>query len=296
MGKIPMTENENSRFRKILKRLGLAIVALIGLLSSIATLFQFIPWQVWAIALIFCVIGAFFLLWRSTKPVHLPEEVIVDCKNIDGPVFLEVPMPHHMLVAANKHASKIYGKNALKLSKVESWYRVNPYVGAVLRSQYGEYLGYFDILPLGEEAAKLLIAGQLTESEILPKHILEPEKMKMAKALYFAGIAAKDAGTEIGKCRASELFLGLVEYMKYYYGDAPRQVLALATTDDGERVLKGIMAQVVCAALARKEKYNLYEKIYTTDLLQEFKRRAGKRGTLNRTEFGSIPTKDRQLS
>ncbi|MGD0645510.1 MAG: hypothetical protein ABSA75_11455 [Candidatus Bathyarchaeia archaeon] len=285
-----MTQGNDSRLRKFLRNLGLIIVALIGFLSGAAVLFRFIPLQVWTIFFGICVIGAFLFLWKSTKPVHLPEETIIESENSDDPVYLEVPMPHHMLLAANKHAMTIYGHSALELAKVEPWYNVNPYIGAVLRSRNGEYLGYFDILPLEEEAAKQLVSGQLSEKDILPKHILGPQKMKNAKTLYFAGIAAKDAGTEIGKCRASELFLGVVEYMRFYYGDAPRQVLAIAATPSGERVLKGINAQVVCAAPARKDKCNLYEKIYTSDVLEGFKRRASKRGELDKTKFSPIPT------
>lgn len=99
-----MTQEDGSRLRKFLKHLVVITITLIGVLSGAAALFQFIPWQIWTVVLGVCVMVASLLLWKATKPVHLPEETIVESENKDGAVCLEVPMPHHMLLAANKHA------------------------------------------------------------------------------------------------------------------------------------------------------------------------------------------------
>ncbi|MEM2143757.1 MAG: hypothetical protein QW279_00215 [Candidatus Jordarchaeaceae archaeon] len=92
-------------------------------------------------------------------------------------------MPHRMLVAANKLAKAIYGKSALELSKVKSWYKAISYIGAVLRSQNIEYQ-FFDILPIKKEkTAEQLLAGQLAEKDILSEHFSVSRKIKSAKNL-----------------------------------------------------------------------------------------------------------------
>lgn len=190
-------------------------------------------------------IGSALLAWKSTKHVHLPQEVLLDNGTGDGEVFLEVPSPIHMLAEANKHARTLYGRDALSLSEIKKWFERNPFVEAVLRSGNGNYLGYFDVLPLTAEGVKAMESGEVGEGEIHVDHILTPGEMGRAEKLYLGGIAVKEAGAEIGRIRAAKLFYGLVSYIEHYYGKTNRKMLALAATADGEHLLKGIGAKVV---------------------------------------------------
>lgn len=193
-----------------------------------------------------------------------------------------------MLAVANKHAQGLYGRDAMRYNEIENWWRRNPFVEVVLRSEYGEYLGYFDILPLTQEVSKRLESGEIDEREIKPEQILEPQQMKEAKTLYLAGIAVKNAGTELGKVRAAELFCGLVSYTRFYYGDAPRRILALAATPSGERILKGIKAKIVCSAAIRKDRHDLYEICLAPDILNNVESRARRRGCPARLVFKPV--------
>lgn len=263
----------SNHLRIFLKRFALIEVGALGFVSSAGALLPFVEWKIWLVTFIsISLIGGTFA-WLSTKPVHLPEEVFPDAEKVDGKALLEVPTPYHMLVVANKHAQAVYGSDGLALADVEKWWKQNPFVEAVLRSESGDYLGYFDILPLTESGANLVESGKTTEREIPLECILPPTEMRSAKTLYWAGIAVKEAGTEIGKTRTAELIYGLVSYIKHYYGDAPRRVLALATTRQGECLLKGLGARIVCAGEARKDRHNLYEIILIPKSLSQIKSR-----------------------
>jgi hypothetical protein len=285
-----MKNIKRSKIKEFLKRFALVEVGVLGFVSGACTLLPFIDLKIWITAFISISTCAAILIWRNTESIHLPEEVVLDeGEKEDGKVFLEVCPPHNMLVAANKHAKEIYGRDAMSLEEVERWWKRNPFVTAVLRSEWGDYLGYFDILPLADEGARLMESGKIKEREIPFEHILTPTEMKDARTLYLAGIAVKGLDNEKGKIRAARLFHGLVLYTRHYYGNTSRKVLALAATSDGERILRGIGARVVCVGVARKDRHDLYEITLTSGLLTKVESRAKRRGTLTKTLFKDIP-------
>jgi hypothetical protein len=262
-------------------------VTVIGFLSSLKAILPSFNWQVWLVASVLISIVSAILIWETTKPFHLPE-VVLGLETNEEEVILEVPTPHSMLVVANKHARSLYGRDALTLAEIEKWWNRNPFVEAVLYTESGRYLGYFDVLPLTEEGANLLECGKIREREIPTEYILSPVKMRNAKTLYIAGIAVKDAGTENGKIAAAKLFYGLSAYIEYYYGVTDRRILALAATPDGERILKGIKAKIICPGEARKDKHDLYEISFSSNTFSEVKSRASKRAKPPKLVFKSI--------
>ncbi|GEM_PF-3765687 len=141
----------------------------------------------------------------------------------------------------------------------------------------GHYLGYFDVLPLTHEVAELLEKGKITEREIRANHILSPSQMKEAETLYVAGIAAKDAGSEIGKARAAMLISGLANYLGAYYGNESRHIIASAATPAGEQILKSVEAKVCCPAENRKDNHDLYELFLTPQIYEKVLNRAVRR-------------------
>jgi hypothetical protein len=286
LGKISL--NLDTRTRDALKRFGAVELVVLGSISSIGAIIPFIGWQMSISLALFATIVVALWSWRSTEPVQLAEDVILDIDSQDGRTFVEAPAPRGMLAVANKHARELYGRDAMRYNEVENWWKRNPFVEVVLRSECGEYLGYFDVLPLTEEASRSLESGEIGEREIKPEQILGPKQMKKAKTLYLAGIAVKNAGTELGKARAGKLFCGLVEYTRFYYGDTPRHILALAATPSGERILKGIKAKIACPGTVRKDQHNLYEIWLTPDLLNNVYTRAGRRGCPASVEFKSV--------
>lgn len=270
----------SSRAREALKRFLLLVSAALGIISGGSALLPFVEWRFWIYISILAIGISALWTYYTTRLLQFPEEVILDVDTTDGQVFLEAPTPYHMLKAANHHARQLYGHDALTFGEIERWWQQNPFVEAVLRSESGDYLGYFDILPLTKEGAGLIESGSVEERQIKPEHILEPREMKNADTIYLAGIAVKDAGTELGKCRTAKLFCGLVSYTRFYYGDSPRRILALAATANGERLLKGIGARIVCVHQARKDCHDLYEISLTPDLLSKVESRARQRGEI----------------
>lgn len=219
---------------------------------------------------------SFLWAWRTTKPVHMADDFLDDRTSED--IVLEVPSSRDMLVAANNHAHSLYGHDYLTLMEYERWWGRNQWILAALKSKTGQYLGYFDVLPLTAEGVKLIESGKYGEKDIGPEYILPPERMKAAKKLYLAGIAVKDAGTEEGKSRTARLLLGMLTYMKHYYGDSPRHVIAIGATKDGTRILESINAKIICTSEGRLDKHNLYEFVSSPELLASVRARAKRRG------------------
>jgi hypothetical protein len=164
------------------------------------------------------------------------------------------------------------------LTEYERWWGRNQWIFAVLKSKTGQYLGYFDVLPLTPEGVKLIESGRYEEKDIGPEYILPPGRMRVAKKLYLAGIAVKEAGTEEGKSRTARLLLGMLTYMKHYYGDTPRHVIAIGATKDGTRILESIQAKIISSSEGRRDKHNLYEFVSSPDLLASVRARARRRG------------------
>jgi hypothetical protein len=277
-----------SHVRRAFKRIVLVEAGVLGAISALAQILPLIQWQIWLTVFILVGMSSAILVWRSTKSVHLPEELVLDAVAVDGRVVVEVPASHDMLVVANKHARMLYGRDCPTLTEVERWWGRNPWVFAVLRSEWGDYLGYFDILPLTEEGAGLVESGEIEERDIRPDHILSPAEMKDAKTLYLSGLGVRDAGTEVGKARAAKIVRALVSYIEQYYGHDCRRVLALAATPDGERLLKGIGARISCAAEARRDRRNLYEIYVTGELLSQVKARTSGRVTPPKLKMKSL--------
>jgi len=265
------------RTRNFLSRFVAIFLIASGLLSSFRSLFSGIPWECWFTVYItvYGIIGVW--AWITTRPEHLAPTLVTDSRVIEEKAILEVPAPYKMLVLANKHARSIYGRDSIPLEKVEKWWLRNPFVEAVLYKETGEYLGYFDVLPLTAEGEKLIESGKIKEREISPECILSPLKTKNANTVYLSGVAVKDAGTENGKMRAAKLLYSLACYLEYYYKTDGLRVLALAATPVGERLLKEIGAKIVSPKDVRKDKHDLYEIVLTSELLSQIKSRAVKR-------------------
>lgn len=279
-----MSSSDEKQSRTALKRFLTAEIPVLAMVSALTTLLPIVSWPYWLTVALLGTILAFAWAWRGRFRTHLPVDIFEE-NGADEGVVLEVPGSHDMLVAANTHVKHVYGHDALSLAEVERWWGRNPWEFAVLRSASGEYLGYFDVLPLTEEGVKLVESGSFEERDIGANHVLPPTKMRGAKKLYLAGIAVRDQGTEAGKDRAATAIWGLAAYVRHYYGEKTRRVLAVAATEDGERLLKGIGARLVQSRHSRKDKHDLYEFTTERDLIASVRQRARKRARPPRLSF-----------
>jgi hypothetical protein len=207
----------------------------------------------------------------------------------DGQLTLKVPPTHDMLAAAQKHAESCFGSDSLTLEEVKKWTDRNPFVTAILCSQWGSYLGYFDILPLTDEGTNAFQSGAIEEREILASQILPPSEMRNARTLYVAGIAVKGHGTDIGRMRAAAMLSGLASYIVYFYGDSPRRIIAVAATESGTRVLHGADAQICCNAMNRKDRHDLYEVTFAPQLFERVISRTKRRADSPRIDSPTRP-------
>lgn len=194
-------------------------------------------------------------------------------------MFLQTPASEPLLRAAMRDARVVYGRDAMNLVEVKKWLARNPLVIAVLYSDAGRYMGYFDLVPLTKRGMEILRSGEHYENEIPPGEIVTPASMKRAHALYLASIVARRSGTRKGHEVAVRLFNGLARYLEYYYGGTARPGIALAATADGERVMKRFRAKLVSPATTRKDGHNLYEFQVTPKLIRRIKERTERKAT-----------------
>lgn len=119
------------------------------------------------------------------------------------------------------------------------WYYHNPWI--VMTAMMDQTMcGFFDFLPLTSEAITLIETGQLIEENINPTHILPPESMRYARALYFSGIAVRDKGSLLGARCAAALIAGFIHLLEKMYGNSPylKCIYSNPTTYSGNRIVR----------------------------------------------------------
>ncbi|HZW57948.1 MAG TPA: hypothetical protein VFF30_16785 [Nitrososphaerales archaeon] len=173
---------------------------------------------------------------KGTAPSPQPEieqfpiDVLDEGVQEDGERYLKIPPTPDMLVAAQKHAQSVFGNESMTLDEVRVWTDRNPFITAILCSQWGQYLGYFDALPLTEGGAARMESGAIEEKEITADEVLAPQEMRNAKTIYVAGLAAKGNETELRKSRVAAMVAGLANYIEYFYRTEQRKIIAVAAT------------------------------------------------------------------
>ncbi len=225
----------------------------------------------------------------STGNEQLPQDILDEEKQEDGERFLRIPPTADMLAAAQSHAQSVFKTESMTLDEVRIWTNKNPFITAILCSQWGQYLGYFDVLPLTESGETRMVSGLIEEREISSDDVFAPEEMSNAKTLYVAGIAVKGMGTELGKNRAAAMLVGLANYIEYFYGVEQRRIIAVAATPAGEQILKRVNARICCLSCNRKDGHDLYEFYFTPQLYEQVMRVAKRRADPPRIESVAHP-------
>lgn len=262
-----------------LRRMGGALVLLLSVATGLAALLPILPWFIWFGMSAIAAVTVGWVTWRTTRPVQLPADLMKMTKAEDRNVLV-TPVERQLIPVLNQHARSVFGNESMTAQEYMDWWETNPRITAALMSSHGDYLGYFDLLPLTDEAAQLLTAGQSTEANIRGQDILGPSAMKRAETLYLAGIAAKDCGTDEGKRRAAQLIGGMAGYVRLFYGNRKRRVIAIAATAPGEHLLRDMGAKIVGLAAGRLDGHNLYEFFISERFLKDTELRAAGRGPL----------------
>lgn len=269
-------------------------VATIGFIGS---LIAFIPQFTLStthskiIALLLC-LGLSIIVTLVVKPMkNVVENLSVDDIFFDTDTSSKILFPYQekYLKPINVIANSYYGNVNPDLSVLRKWYEKNPYCLITLADSHNAIIGYYDILPLEETFAEKFITGSVTESNIESNVILSPKEMKNAKYIYFAGVAVKDYDNHRNRIYSGQLIYSAFIYLKKFYDlENGVTILAIATTNCGERLLQKLGYTLECSKYNRKDETDLYIKKVTLETIEKDRDRLAL--ITNKIDYRSIIT------
>ncbi|UFZ08084.1 hypothetical protein LQG66_18110 [Bradyrhizobium ontarionense] len=173
--------------------------------------------------------------------------------------ILHCPCDIKLATEASELAEECYsGSITIEAATFEQFRVKNPLILSCLTDLQGQFMGYFDVIPLRETFGESLLQGRVTESQITHEDVLSPAEMKACKYVFVSGIAAKQPESYLGRRSASVLVWALLKYLDRYYGRSSALVFALAATEEGDKLLQRFKLQLAPGTLARRDRYRLY--------------------------------------
>lgn len=203
--------------------------------------------------------SASFHLFRLAAPQVAVDDVIAPDDDDHAPLALHCPCDIKLASEASRLADECYSGSITIDANVFEQLRVkNPLILACLTDRRGQFVGYFDIIPLYEPFARSLIQGHVTESKISHEDVVPPQQMKSSKYLFISGIAVRNPNTYSGRRSASILVWALLKYLDRHYGRTNAVVFALAATPEGDELLQRFKLRQSPGGTMRMDRYKLY--------------------------------------
>ncbi|MEN6532400.1 MAG: hypothetical protein ABFD89_01980 [Bryobacteraceae bacterium] len=162
---------------------------------------------------------------------------------------------------ANKIVRRGLDKQCIRYRDYRKWRQKNPAVFTAITGQDNELLGFFDIFPLTEEAAKGLLNGSLHEHELTVDSIVSFESNRAVRSIYIASIMANPGQKAFSQIVVREIVvLKCVEYLIHTFPPTDdRIVFAYAHTDLGERLLRNAAFTNTALSKDNKQRRPLYQ-------------------------------------
>jgi hypothetical protein len=175
------------------------------------------------------------------------------------PLTLHCPCDMRLSSEASKLADDCYSGSITIESAIFEQLRVkNPFILSCLTDRWGNFVGYFDIIPLYEGLGEALFQGRVAEDKISHEDVIPSQQMNNCKYLFISGIAVREPDTYSGRRSASVLVWALLKYLDRYYGRSTPLVFALAATPEGDELLHRFKLRLAPGAELRADKYKLY--------------------------------------
>jgi len=199
------------------------------------------------------------------------EDIVFDVNSSSRILF---PYEEKLLKPINAIANSYYGSINPDQATIKAWYEKNPCVLVALADKNNSIVGYYDILPLVDSFAKEFIDGKACESDIRAEHILPPRQMKNAKYIYFAGVAVKDYDNQRNRIYSGQLLYSVFIYLGHFYDlENEIEMLALASSRSGERILKKLGYVLENSRYNRSDKTDLYSKVINRRIVEHDRER-----------------------
>lgn len=259
------------------RKKAITATAIIGLFSSILSLIttDLSKSNLWVGATLFLVtiIIVFVILYLIPKD-NLPTglEAVADEMDNKHPkqnMKIVFPCDNAYYKEANKLAKEKFGKNSVSTKTVNDWQKRNEYILTCLTDS-NRMVGYFDILPLKEDFANKLIAGDVSETEIRAEHILAFHEIKHAQYVYFAGIAVQNPDSGYGCIHGTYLIYAAMLYIKLFYSHGNlKKILTIPTSECGMKIAKHLNFNLEREGRLRKDGFDIFSKDFHAEELNE---------------------------
>ena len=260
-----------SRYKESLLAFLATFVALLGIPSALLQMLgtHFSIWSTSALVVIsFC--GAVLVTKRQWRKRNLPVETLL-FDNIDLPERkrLRCPADLKLLEEVARLARQCYGKSTISLSSYIEIWRENPNILVALTGPKGEFLGYFDVIPLKCSFGEFFLAGRVSEKDITKEDVVKASEIDECKYLYISGLAVADWETYQGQTNANILVWGLLKYIDHFYSQQDCFAFAVAVTKDGEALLRSFRLEMLSEGSCRRDKCPVYGLTLTRNAIRE---------------------------
>lgn len=263
MGKIGRVVRTALRKDFLLSYLG-SFMAVLGIPATIAGMLGAPLTLSTTAGLIFLALGVSALVNRRKWSTKLPVSAIMP-----GKKTLRCPSDLNLVCQAISLAGDEFGRNTISFSNYEPLRAKNPYILTCLVGADGEFLGYFDVLPLKETFGQLFLQGRVSEKDLTHEDILSAQEMRRCKYVYIAGLAVCDSERQAGQVNAAILIWGLLKYLDHFYGSSKALTFASAATGDGENLLQSFSIPLVCGSNTRSDGQKMYGLCLSRHIIAE---------------------------
>ena len=171
---------------------------------------------------------------------------------------LHCPCDLKLTEQAGRLAQECFRGENISPTKYQALHVKNPNILACLTGAQGDFLGYFDVIPLKNNFGELFFQGRVTEKDITHEDILTPSEVTQCRYLYISGLAVSDCESYAAHTNAFVLIWGLLKYLNHFYGKTTALTFAVAFTKEGENLLRKFGLQVGTDAAARVDKHTAY--------------------------------------
>jgi hypothetical protein len=254
--------------REFYIRLGATLAAILGIASAILGI---MGWHLGLVEGILLTLGTLLVAGITNFRSLIAPQVAVDdilARDIDDsrPTRIHCPVDLKLASKATNLARYCFAASvSIEPSTYEQLRVKNPYILGCLTDHDGEFLGYFDAIPLREEFAHAFLQGLVTETQITHEDVLAPKELASCRYLFIAGLAVCNPETHAGRRNASILVWALLKYLERFYRSARPLSFAVAATKTGDDLLRRFKLPLQSDAASRTDGYNLYSIQLTSE-------------------------------
>lgn len=163
-----------------------------------------------------------------------------------------------------------FGRDTISLSDYEPLRGRNRLILTCLIGAKGDFLGYFDVIPLKKSFAELFLQGRVGEKDLTPENIFSDREIRRCKYVYIAGMAACEADSPAGQTNAAILIWGLLKHLDHFYGRTNAYAFASAVSEDGQNLLESFKIPLVSEADTRSDNHKLYGVYLSRERLNDW--------------------------